>query len=122
MRLYPCKYAMDICMSILCVNGIIVFSVFDYSRLYSSCMLSSLLHGSETWPARKENEVALLWVEMRMVRWMCDVNVKDRFPNKEMRERLGIDDNLGSTAKQVAMIDQRELGERLCKKSVEYVN
>jgi len=27
-----------------------------------------------------------------MVRWMCNVNVKDRVPSKELRERLGIDD------------------------------
>jgi len=29
---------------------------------------------------------------MRMVRWMCGNKVKDRFPRKELRERLGIDD------------------------------
>ena len=29
---------------------------------------------------------------MRLVRWMCDVRVKDRVPSKELRERLGIDD------------------------------
>jgi len=29
---------------------------------------------------------------MRMVRWMCNVNVKDRVPSKEVREMLGIDD------------------------------
>jgi len=28
---------------------------------------------------------------MRMVRWMCNVKVKDRVPNKELRERLRID-------------------------------
>ena len=39
-------------------------------RLYSSCVQSSMLHGSETWPVRKENEVALQRAEMRMVRWM----------------------------------------------------
>ena len=55
-------------------------------------MQSSMLHGSETWPVRKENEVALQRSEMRMVRWMCDVKVKDRVPSKELRERLGIDD------------------------------
>ena len=49
-------------------------------------------HGSETWPVRKENEVAFERAEMRMVRWMCDVKVKDRVPSKELRERLGIDD------------------------------
>jgi len=53
---------------------------------------SSILHGSETWPVRKDNEVALQRAEMRMVRWMCNVKVKDRVPSKELRERLGIDD------------------------------
>jgi len=51
-----------------------------------------MLHGSETWPVRKENEVALQRAEMRMVRWMCSVKVKVRVPSKELRERLGIDD------------------------------
>jgi len=27
-----------------------------------------------------------------MVKWMCNVKVKDRVPSKELRERLGIDD------------------------------
>jgi len=63
-------------------------SLIRRGRLYSSCVRSSMLHGSETWPVRKENEVAL----MRMVRWMCNVKVKDRVPSKELRERLGIDD------------------------------
>jgi len=56
-----------------------------------SCVWSSMLHGSETWPVRKENEVALQWAEMRkMVRWVCNVKVKDKVPSKELRERLGI--------------------------------
>ena len=37
-----------------------------------------MLHGSETWPVRKENKVALQRAEMRMVRWMCDDKVKDK--------------------------------------------
>jgi len=37
--------------------------------LYSSCVRSSMLHGSGTWPVRKENVVALLQAEMRMARW-----------------------------------------------------
>jgi len=36
--------------------------------------------------------VALQRAEMRMVRWMCGVELKERFPSKELRERLGIDD------------------------------
>jgi len=41
-------------------------SLIMRGRLYSSCVRSSMLHGSETWPARKENEVALQQAEMRI--------------------------------------------------------
>jgi len=67
-------------------------SLIRRGRLYSSCLQSSMQHGSETWPVRKENEVALQRAEMRMVRWVCNVKVKDRVPSKELRKRLGIDD------------------------------
>jgi len=45
-----------------------------------------------TWPVRKENEAALQRAEMRMVIWVCNGKVNDRVPNKELRERPGIDD------------------------------
>jgi len=63
-------------------------SLMMRGRLYSSCVRSSMLYGSETWPVRKENVVALQRAEMRMVRWMCSVKLKDRFPSKELRKRL----------------------------------
>ena len=64
-----------------------------------------MLHGSETWPVRKENVVALQRAEMRMVRWMCGVKSKDRLPSKELRERLAIDDiALVLQQKQAALI------------------
>jgi len=51
-----------------------------------------MLHGSETWPVRKENEVALQRAEMRMVKWMCDVKLQHRVPSKELTGRLRLDD------------------------------
>jgi len=60
--------------------------------------------GSETWPVRKENEVALHRTEMRMVRRMYGIKLQDRVSSKGLRERLGLDDNLGTTAKQAAMV------------------
>jgi len=42
-----------------------------------------MLHGSETWPVKKENEVALQRAEM-----MCGVKLQDRVPSKELRGRL----------------------------------
>ena len=50
-----------------------------------------MLHGSETWPIRKENEVAIQWAEMRMVRWMCGVMLQDRVPSKGLKKRLRLD-------------------------------
>jgi len=61
-------------------------------RLYSGCVQTSMLHGSETWCIRKENEVALQQAEMRMVRWMYGVKLQDRIPSKGLRERLALDD------------------------------
>jgi len=63
-----------------------------------------MLHRSETWPVRKENVVALQRAKMRMVRWMCGIKLKDSIPSKELRERLGIDDSIGITAEQAAMV------------------
>ena len=37
-------------------------------------------------------QATLQRAEMRMVRWMCGVKLKDRLPSKELRERLGVDD------------------------------
>ena len=51
-----------------------------------------MLHGSETWPVRKDNEVALQRAEMRMVRWMCGVKLQHRVRSKELRERLELED------------------------------
>jgi len=44
-----------------------------------------MLDGSETWPVRKQNDVALQWAEMRMVRWMC--GVKLQVPSKGLRDK-----------------------------------
>jgi len=74
------------------INVLHLHALIRRGRLYSSCVRSSMLQRSETWPVRKENEVALQRTEMRMVRWRCNVKVKDSVPSKELRERLGIDD------------------------------
>jgi len=59
-------------------------SLIMRGRLYSSCVRSSMLHGSETWPVRKENVVALQRAEMRMVRWMCG----QRGPGERLSKRI----------------------------------
>ena len=53
-------------------------SLIRRGSLYDSCVQSSMLHGSETRPVRKEHKVALQRAQMRMVRWMSNVKVKDK--------------------------------------------
>jgi len=36
-----------------------------------------MLHGSKTWPVRKENELALAHAEIRIVEWMFGVRQID---------------------------------------------
>jgi len=69
-------------------------SLIVTGRLYSSCMQSRMLHGSETWPVRKKNEVALQRAETRMVRWMCGIKQQDRVVSKGLTKRLGLDDSI----------------------------
>ena len=42
-------------------------SLLMRGRLYSSCVRSSMLHGSETWPVRKENVVAIQRAEIIII-------------------------------------------------------
>ena len=78
-------------------------SLIMRGRFYIRCVLNSMLPYSETWPVRKESAVALQRAEMRMVRWMCGVKLKDRLPSKELRERLGWH-SIGIAAKQAALV------------------
>ena len=50
-------------------------SLIMRGRLYSSCVRSSMLHGSETWPVTKVNVVTHQRAEMRMVRSMCGIKL-----------------------------------------------
>ena len=54
-------------------------------------MQSSMLHGSETWPVRKEDEVALQRAEMRWSDGCVALSYKIEFQVKGS-ERLGLDD------------------------------
>jgi len=59
---------------------------------------SCMLHGSETWPVKKKNNLTLQPTEMRMIRSMCGVKITDRILSNELRERLGTDDICSDTA------------------------
>ena len=66
-----------------------------HGKVYFACIISSMLHGSETWPMKRENEIMLHYermIEMRMIMGICEVKLKDKLSCVTLRQRLGIDD------------------------------
>ena len=59
-------------------------------ELYEACIRSVMLYGSETWPIQVEESQSLHRNEMSMIRWMCGVTMRDRYPCEELRARVGI--------------------------------
>jgi hypothetical protein len=59
-------------------------------RLYSACVQSVMIYGSETWPMKLEALQRLERTEKMMIRWMCGVTLKDRNSSVELRNKLGI--------------------------------
>ena len=50
-----------------------------------------MIYVSETWEVNAEQEAKLERVEMRMVRWMCGVSLREKKTNAELRESIGIE-------------------------------
>ena len=59
-------------------------------RVFEACVRSVVLYGSETWAVKEEDLTRLERNDMRMVRWMCGVTLKDRKSSEELRDRLGL--------------------------------
>ena len=60
-------------------------------KIYSACVQSVMIFGSETWVMKVEDMVRLERTKRMMVRWMCGVSLKDRKSNEELRSRLKIE-------------------------------
>mgnify|MGYP007071599789 CR=1 FL=1 len=60
-------------------------------KVYMACVRSAMVYGSETWAMTVELSNRLERTEMRMVRWMCGVSLRDRVSSEELRERMGIE-------------------------------
>ena len=63
-------------------------------RVYSSCVLSTMLHASETWPVTKPCLLRLQRNDRAMIRQICNVNPQDTstIRSTELLARLGVED------------------------------
>ena len=55
------------------------------------CSKFNDIYGSETWAVNAEQEAKVERAEMRMVRWMCGVSLREKKTNAELRESIGIE-------------------------------
>src|SRR5260221_980863 len=58
-------------------------------KVYRSCEQSCMIYGSETWPMRAEHEEKLERAEMRMIRIISGVSLRDKITSVMLRERTG---------------------------------
>ena len=61
------------------------------ARVYAACVRSVMLYGGETWPMKKELEGLLGRAEMRMIRWMCRVSLREHRTSEELRRNMGLE-------------------------------
>ena len=63
-------------------------------RVYSSCVLSAMLHASKTWPLTKPNLQRLQRNDRAMIRQICNVRPQDTVTTRsnELLVQLGIED------------------------------
>jgi hypothetical protein len=54
-------------------------------KVYESCIRSCMTYGSEAWLLKVEHESKLETTDMRMIRWMCGVSLRDRVPSAVLR-------------------------------------
>jgi hypothetical protein len=61
-------------------------------NVYSACVRSSMLHGSETWAPNASDLQRLRRNDRAMIRWICAVKPKDEIPSDALHRKLGIDE------------------------------
>ena len=66
--------------------------VLNLAELFSACVRSAMLHGSETWAPSVSNLKRLQRNDRAMIRWICGTKPHDRTPSSDLLLKLGIVD------------------------------
>ena len=66
------------------------FSLLSKGSFYQACIRSVIIYAGETWAVREEDLSKLERNDMMMIRWMCNVTLKERISSDELRARLGL--------------------------------
>ena len=63
-----------------------------HGKVYSACVRSAMLHGSETWEQKVADLNRLRRNDRAMIRWMCHTKVGEEIDTELLLQKLGIDD------------------------------
>ena len=61
-------------------------------RLYSACVCSVMLYGTETWSVKKEDVIGLENNDAKMVRWICNVRPEDKIRAEQTKDQTKIEE------------------------------
>ena len=59
-------------------------------KIYQTVIKPTMLYGAECWAMRKKEEHLLNKTEMRMLRWIQGISLKDHVRSEEIRKRLNV--------------------------------
>ena len=65
-------------------------SPLTHGKVFSACVRSALLHGSETWAPTAPDLQRLRRTDRVMIRWICDVKPHVEVPMETLYTKLGI--------------------------------
>ena len=57
-------------------------------KVYSSCVMSVMLHAAETWAMKVDTLNRLLHNDRAMIRWICNVRAKDEVSSDSLSQSL----------------------------------
>jgi hypothetical protein len=59
-------------------------------KVYKTMIRTVMIYGAEAWSPRRKEEELLERTEMRMLRWILGVSLKDRKTNEDIRQAVGV--------------------------------
>ena len=94
--------------------------------VHRGVLVPTLMYGSESWVWQKRHESRINAVEMRALRSMCGVTLKDRVRNSVIRERCGLKEDIMTRIEKgvlrwfghVERMDDRRLTKKIYKENV----
>lgn len=111
-----------------CLNGVFWSTEIKKKlkiNIYETLVKSSLLYGAESWRITEANRRKLEAVEMDAFRRTLGVSRRDRVPNEEIRQRIGIEGSLTTDIEQKQLIwyghVQRMNDDRIPKRVMQWI-